>query len=162
MLNLLKKTLRYICILFCFSTMRWHRSLKSFLGEDKDLFTLLSQYHGCWCPGDVRSQGINSHGIDLVLLEWSSFSTRRVNSLTSGWCGWNATCMIFKQFLGLIYWILPVKLFSCEWQINPLGSGNVWFGVVKKQAVAGTDSFPQRKPALEIVLPNQWLSARLQ
>ena len=27
---------------------------------------LYSQYHGCWCPGDVRSQGINSHDIDLV------------------------------------------------------------------------------------------------
>ena len=27
---------------------------------------LHSQYHGCWCPGDVRSQGISSHDIDLV------------------------------------------------------------------------------------------------
>ena len=25
-----------------------------------------SQYHGCWCTGDVRSQGISSHDIDLV------------------------------------------------------------------------------------------------
>ena len=25
-----------------------------------------SQYHGCWCHGDVRSQGISSHDIDLV------------------------------------------------------------------------------------------------
>ena len=25
-----------------------------------------SQYHGCWCPGDVRSQGISSHDTDLV------------------------------------------------------------------------------------------------
>ena len=25
-----------------------------------------SQYHGCWCPGEVRSQGISSHDIDLV------------------------------------------------------------------------------------------------
>ena len=24
------------------------------------------KYHGCWCPGDVRSQGISSHGIDYV------------------------------------------------------------------------------------------------
>ena len=24
------------------------------------------QYHGCWCPGDVRSQGISNHDIDLV------------------------------------------------------------------------------------------------
>ena len=31
------------------------------------MFILHSQYHGCWCPGDARSQGISSHGIDLVL-----------------------------------------------------------------------------------------------
>ena len=30
----------------------------------KDLFTLRDQYHGCWCPGDARSQGSSSHGID--------------------------------------------------------------------------------------------------
>ena len=33
---------------------------------DKNLPILHSQYYGCWCPGDVRSQGISSHGIDLV------------------------------------------------------------------------------------------------
>ena len=36
---------------------------------DKDVLTVQSQYHGCWCPGDVGSQGISSHGIDLILLE---------------------------------------------------------------------------------------------
>ena len=34
---------------------------------------LLNQYHGCWWLVDTRSQGINSHGIDLILQE-----TRRV------------------------------------------------------------------------------------
>ena len=29
---------------------------------------LYSQYHGCWCPGNVRSQGISNHDIDLVKL----------------------------------------------------------------------------------------------
>ena len=38
--------------------------------EDKDLFILYIQYHGCWCPGDTRSQGISSHGIDLILMEY--------------------------------------------------------------------------------------------
>ena len=33
----------------------------------KDLCILLSQYHGCWWPGDTRSQGISSHDIDLVI-----------------------------------------------------------------------------------------------
>ena len=36
------------------------------LEEDKDLPILHNQYHGCWCPGDARSQGINNHDIDLV------------------------------------------------------------------------------------------------
>ena len=29
-------------------------------------YILYSQYHGCWCPGYERSQGISSHDIDLV------------------------------------------------------------------------------------------------
>ena len=36
------------------------------LEQDKNLPILHNQYHGCWCPGDVRSQGISSHDIDLV------------------------------------------------------------------------------------------------
>ena len=48
--------------------------------EDKDLFIPHSQYHSCWCPGDTRSQSINSHGTDLVILVYSSFNTM-VNSL---------------------------------------------------------------------------------
>ena len=46
--------------------------------EDKDLFILHNQYHGCWCPGDAKSQGINSHDIDLVVPEYFSFSNKRV------------------------------------------------------------------------------------
>ena len=37
-----------------------------FFVEDKDLFILHGQYHGCWCPGDGRSQGISSYGIHLL------------------------------------------------------------------------------------------------
>ena len=40
----------------------------------------LIQYHDCWWPGDIRSQGISRHGIDLVLHEYSGFSTKRVKS----------------------------------------------------------------------------------
>ena len=25
---------------------------------------IISQYHGCWCPGDARSQDISSYDID--------------------------------------------------------------------------------------------------
>ena len=39
--------------------------LKSIFLRDKDILILQSQYHGCWCPCDARSQGISRHGIDL-------------------------------------------------------------------------------------------------
>ena len=48
-------------------TPHWYDMyLNSVLKLDQDLHILHSQYHGCWCPGDVSSQGINSHDIDLV------------------------------------------------------------------------------------------------
>ena len=31
--------------------------------EDDDLLILHSQYHGCWWPGYLKSQGINNHDI---------------------------------------------------------------------------------------------------
>ena len=34
--------------------------------EEKDLFILHRQYQGCWWPGDTKSQGISSPGIDLI------------------------------------------------------------------------------------------------
>ena len=37
---------------------------------------LYRQYHGCWCPSDARSLGISSHGIDLDIQEYFSFSTK--------------------------------------------------------------------------------------
>ena len=42
-----------------------------------------SQYHDCWWPGNTRNQGISSKGIDLVCLEYPSFSTKMVNTLRS-------------------------------------------------------------------------------
>ena len=59
-----------------FSTL-WPRELKSFLTENKDWFVPQSQHHGCWWPGDTWSQGISSHGIHIVLSEYSALSTRR-------------------------------------------------------------------------------------
>ena len=77
--SLLLEILKYNCVFYHFSILRWRRLLKSVIVEDKDLFDLYSQYHGCWWPGDARSQVISIHGIDLVFfLEFSSFCTRRV------------------------------------------------------------------------------------
>ena len=50
------------------------RYVSPFFKNDKDLLILHSQYHGFWWPGDSRSQGISSQGIDPVFLEYSSFS----------------------------------------------------------------------------------------
>ena len=30
------------------------------------LYILQCQYHACWCPGDLRSQGTSRHGIDQI------------------------------------------------------------------------------------------------
>ena len=39
------------------------------LKEDKNIFVSHSQFHFCCWPGDIRSQGIRSHDIDLF---WSN------------------------------------------------------------------------------------------
>ena len=44
-------------------------------------FILLRQYLGYRWPGDAKSQGINTHDIDRVSLEFPSFITKRVNIL---------------------------------------------------------------------------------
>ena len=65
----------YICIFYQFLTPKW---CKCFFMKDTDQLTQDSQYNGCWWPGDPRSQGISSHGIDIVILEYCSFSPRSV------------------------------------------------------------------------------------
>ena len=52
--------------------------LKSFFMEINNPFILHSLYHGCWWPGNARSQGISIHGIDLpvVIPEYSCLTTR--------------------------------------------------------------------------------------
>ena len=39
--------------------------------EQRGLFILYSQYQGCWWPGNTRKQGISSHNIDIIMLEFS-------------------------------------------------------------------------------------------
>ena len=58
---------------------RWCRQSKSCFVEDDDPCILHSQYHGHWWPGDARSQYISSRGINLVSLQYSGFTPRRVN-----------------------------------------------------------------------------------
>ena len=56
-----------ICLYSRIPILRWHRLFKSFLVEDRNpSFFLRSKYHGCWCLGEVRSQGFRGHSIDKV------------------------------------------------------------------------------------------------
>ena len=84
MLNLLRcmsqETWKYICI-YLLSMLKRSSLLKSFLQEHKALCILHCQYHGCWNPGDTRSQSISSHSIDLDCPEYAGLSTKKVTSL---------------------------------------------------------------------------------
>ena len=54
----------YINFLQWYGVVRWHPS--SWKTRSR-LPNIHCQHHGCWWPGDARSQVISSHGIDLVL-----------------------------------------------------------------------------------------------
>ena len=69
---------KYIGIFYYLSTLRWHRQLNFFLIEKQAALCFLHKYHACWQPGNVRSQNIGSHVIDLVSLVYSCVSTTRV------------------------------------------------------------------------------------
>ena len=46
--------------------------------EDRNMFILQSEYHGCWWPGNARSQAISSNNIDLVIPDYSSFLNKGI------------------------------------------------------------------------------------
>ena len=60
--------------------LRWHRQLKCSVSEDQNQFILHRQYYDHWWPVDSTSQGIYSHGIDLIHSEYSRFIVRMVHS----------------------------------------------------------------------------------
>ena len=77
-LNCSEGTSKYISTFYHFSTLRWHKLLKSYLVEVNEAFIAHSQYHGSWWPCNARSLGINSHSIDLVLPEYYGLSSGSV------------------------------------------------------------------------------------
>ena len=50
------------------------------------LSLLYCQYHPCWCPGDLRSQGINRHGIDLEYKLEKSLASKELIHLPGHRC----------------------------------------------------------------------------
>ena len=47
------------------------------LSQVRQELTYSSQYHQCWCPGNVRSQGISNHDIDLLKPRYSGIPLER-------------------------------------------------------------------------------------
>ena len=58
--------------------------------ENKDLPILHSQDHGCWWPGDARSQGINNRDIDLLKPGQFGLRTLRVKTRKCKKNGWHS------------------------------------------------------------------------
>ena len=58
---------------------------KSFLTENREPFMWHGQCHGCWWPGSLRRQGINSYAIDPMMplymnnTMWQSYSIKTTN-----------------------------------------------------------------------------------
>ena len=65
--------------------------------EGMDLAILYNQYHGGWCPGDTRSQGISSHDIGLISQNipegWPLCQRYRGALMGVSWhCNWYLLC----------------------------------------------------------------------
>ena len=98
--------------------------LKSFISQGKAWFILQIHGYGCWWPGPTRSQGINSLGTAIVILRYSGFSTRMVNSLRLRQNGRHFSDDIFKCiFLTENVWIWTLK-FVTQGLINKI---HHWF-----------------------------------
>ena len=94
LLNWFAETWRYVFVFYIISLQRWYRwyGYSKYFLVNKDMFILNSHYDWWWL-GDTWSQGINSHGIDLILLEYSGFITRKVN----------VTLFIYLSILGILF-----------------------------------------------------------
>ena len=76
MLNIFQKNKNIFAISIVFNTnMVLEVKIIHSSSTDK-MFIHQSQCHGYLCPGNTRSQGISSHGIELVLMQYSVINTR--------------------------------------------------------------------------------------
>ena len=84
-----------------------------------------SQYHGCWWLGDTNSQRISNHGIELVLLEYSGLSTRRVkkkkgdNTTHLHWCWAFNSSTYFRMHCKKYYLLTYSPTLDILWQYFP-------------------------------------------
>ena len=83
------------------------------LKEGQNTTVLHSQYHGCWCTGNTRSQGISRYGTDLVSLEYSSHEKEWLTH----W-GWEKMAAIFQTtFSNALAW-MKIIVFWCKFRWN--------------------------------------------
>ena len=76
--NFFWETEKYVYIFLTYLNTKMLQVLETLPHPEKnDMFIVYSQYHGCWCLGDARNQGICSHRIDQVIPEYAGFGTRR-------------------------------------------------------------------------------------
>ena len=69
----------FICLHFLlFLMVGMSQIFRLTLKENKDIHTSHRKYHGCWWPGNTRSQSINCHSINLVLTEYCCLSAKSV------------------------------------------------------------------------------------
>ena len=74
---------------FCdFGTAQVHVVKKSFLTENREPF--MWQCHGCWWPGSLRCQSINSYDIDPMMLVYAYFSV--ITLFYKNYQHWGKTC----------------------------------------------------------------------
>ena len=71
---------KYIYIFYDFSTLSWHRHLKSLLEENNSPTILNIFYNDCWRLVDAGSQVIRRHGIYVVLLTYPGLQQQGVTS----------------------------------------------------------------------------------
>ena len=77
------------CLIMCWISQDWGctGSSNPFSWKTGTIHpTTCTQYHGSWLPGDTRSQGISSYGIDPVLPGHSGLSTSNAYGILMKFC----------------------------------------------------------------------------
>ena len=74
MLNCFEDYKRCIHVLYHILDFVQRKKTRFTMEQPYMLPILYCQYHSCWCPGDLRSQGISRNGIDQISQEYSVFN----------------------------------------------------------------------------------------
>ena len=120
MLNCFKHYKRCNLILYYILDFVQQEKTKFTMEQPFKLPILYCQYHACWRPGDIRSQGINRHSIDQY---WPN--SRDISSLASEELNANLSIFLFhgSSHRGLARTMGPVTSHStnhlCQHWVRP-------------------------------------------